>query len=314
MPSVKTKENNMSRTRTWVKTVSGLLALFPSILLSGCSGPATDEAGSKKTAPVEKATNAAAQSIQPSNLQLVLDGPFAIQERISGQPGKIRILIPKAKNHFSPGFDADLNQQLLCQGDFSIDLGKHNPPSMASQIETKSLGNTIAIDTVGIGSIPKSGLYITVLVDSPDQIALMSPTTVTRIGDGNGGGGEYASKVLLRYTGVDPTTVAVKKLTGGPSCTVTLFTILPPVQKTYMYPWAPDFVPVGCDARLQLSMVPSVKEDANHTHAKSAYMAIAKMLGIKRTVDFPSPREMGAGPHNDCRAPLIRVRPLEEAK
>jgi hypothetical protein len=305
----------MSRTRNWLETVFGFLVLSSLILLSGCSRPATDEADSKKAGAVENTTSQAADAKQPSNLQLLLEGPFAIQQFISGQPGKIRILIPKAKNHFEPGFDADLNQQLLCQGDFSIELGKHNP-AKTKEISTESLGHRIAIDTVGIGTLPKSGPYITVLIDSPDEMAPIAPTTVTQIGEGKGGAGEYASKVLLRYTGVDPTKVEVKKLTGGSTCTVMLnvYAVLPLVPKTFRYPWFPDFVPLGSDVRLLLSMVPSVKDDAYHNHAKGAYKAIAKMLGIQRKVNFPNPGEMHGGPHNDCRAPQILVRPLETNK
>jgi hypothetical protein len=289
------------------------LILSAVILSFGCTGRTNGSAEPNKNALNGSGTITPQKADTPTNLQLVLEGPFAIQIHLDGQPGKIKILIPNATDHFDPGFDADLDQHLLCAGDYSVDLPKHSPGLM-TRLDTKSMGRSIQIDTVEIASVPESKKYIGVLIDSPDELVLLEPTTAT-INDPNGESGEYASKALLRYTNIDPSSAMLSKLTGDVTvCKITPKVLsvipLPYRTKSISYPWPPSFAPVGSDVRLLLSMVPSVKDDFYHTHASASYKAIADMLGIKRTVTFPKPSEFNGGPHNDCRAPLILVKPL----
>lgn len=285
------------------------LIIVTVIALTGC-----------KTADNEKSrTTANGSSVEPekgratTNLDFVLEGPFAIQTHLDGQPHKIKILLPNARDHFNPGFDADLNQSLLCQGVYSVDLPKHGDGSMKS-IATTAIDGPIQIDTVDIASVPESRVYIGITIDSPDEVVPLAPTTATIKGP-NGSGEEnvYASTTLLRYTNMDSGAISVRKLTGDPTvCKVTpKFFDLPIPWKTVTvsYPYTPSFVQLGSEIRLSLSMVPSVKDDVSHDHASASYQAIAKMLGVNRTVVFPGTRGMHAGPHNDCRAPQILVQP-----
>jgi hypothetical protein len=284
--------------------------LWAIILSNGCTKESSvtpqpsrtdSESAFSQTAPV------------PANLQIVLEGPFAIQTHLDDQAGKIKILIPKAPDHFDPGFDADLDQHLLCNSEFSVDLPGHSPGLM-KRLETKSMDQPVIIDTVEIASVPNSKKFASVVIDKPDEMALLAPTDAA-INGPNGGGGKYATKVLLRYVGVDPNKVEVQKLSSPKEvCEITpkLLGAVPIPWRTISvhYPYHPEFVPVGSDGRLLLSMVPSVKDDQNHKYASASYTTISSMLGIKRTVTFPRANEFGVGPHNDCRAPQILVNPV----
>ena len=269
----------------------GRALFFSTILISGF-GPQQ----SLGFQTVEQAGRSADGSHQ--NLVLSLEGPFAVQEHIDGHPGKLRILIPRVKDHFEPGFDADLDQYLLCDGDYSIELDGHKPAMTTRSISTSHHNQPIVIDTVGIADPPEPGYRISVLVDTPEALALTGPTEATVTGEHGDMKAMYASKMLLLYTGIN--SIMVKK-TDKKTCH--FGGIL------FQTEWTPSFAQLGGDLRLALSMVPSVT-DSSHKPAKKSYSAIAKMLGIKRSVDFPTHKPF-YGPHNDCLAPLIRVRPLE---
>jgi hypothetical protein len=246
-----------------------------------------------------------------TNLQLVLEGPFAVCTAPPGHQGKFQILVPKDKRHFEPGFDADVNETLLCEGDYSLNLGTRKP----GRAEIKTKDSTRVFDTVAADCPPKSTKYLTLLVDKPDQIVPLTPTTATVTGaNALSGQQEYVTRMLLYYDGVDPNSVHVEKLTPE-RCMIPIKKLGGTrVKKEFTFDWTPSFVNLGGDVRLLFGMMPMRRDNYSHSDAKAAYGAIAKMLNVNRKVDFPKPGQMDFGSHSDCRAPQVLVKPLENTQ
>ncbi len=247
----------------------------------------------------------------PSHLQLVLEGPFAVCTAPSGHPGKFQILIPKAKGHFEPGFDSDAKETLLCEGDYSLNLGARKP----GRAEIRSGDSNVVFDTVAAECPSKSSKYLSLLVDKPDQIVPLTETTATVTGpNAVSGEHEYVSRMLLYYDGVDPNSVTVDPL-NPKACEMPIKELGVTITKQeFEFPWTASFALLGGDVRLLLGMMPTSRDNYFHSDAKAAYRAIATMLKVDRKVDFPKPNSMGFGPHNDCRSPQVLVKPLENAQ
>lgn len=264
---------------------------------------------SPKQAP--KVVEPPAQSTVLQPFEIVLEGPLAVC-KAPGIAGKVKIFIPKASHHFDPGMDADLNQTLLCKDDYAITLdnGSHRPGSMTPQkVVPPNSVDAMEYDNIRGECQPKGNVYATVIVDRPDEVIPTAPTKATIQPDGKGQK-DYASKLVLRYSNVGE--IAVESISKK-SCQVTGTLLGVPVEpKEVTFPFNPVFVP-GRERRLLLSMVPSRVDNILHSDAKGAYKTTVGMFGVKRTIKFPSSRDMGFGPHNDCRSPQVLVVPLEEA-
>src|SRR5439155_25918173 len=107
-----------TRVRLW-KLVAPSVICLTTVLFVSCQRD-SHNGSQPRTGPTSTSDLNARKDVVNSNLQIVLEGPFAVCAAPSTQPGKIEILIPRAKDHFDPGFDADLDQTLLCGGDYSI--------------------------------------------------------------------------------------------------------------------------------------------------------------------------------------------------
>jgi hypothetical protein len=251
-------------------------------------------------------------STPPTNLVLILEGPIAVCTAPDNHPGKILILIPNAKDHFNPGFDAGGNETPLCSEDYHMELGQHKP------------GNPMldaTFDTVPIQCPTASSRYLSLLVDTPDQITAYTTAAATITGDyARPGQRKYVTRTELYYAAVDLTNTFVDQVTPS-ACSVSVPDGTNTQQVPVTFPYSPQFSVSGADKLLVFGMTPSIGDDASHHHEKDAYKAETDMVGVNRAIDFPtqagsksapvkSPKvQRIIGPHNDCRAPQIFVQP-----
>ena len=246
-----------------------------------------------------------------ANLQLILEGPMAVCMAPENKRDSIMILIPRAKGHFQPGFDAGADETLLCQGgEYEFVLEGHEPGNATPGDE---------FDRLHADCPSKGDRYLSLLVHKPDQIL---PFTLTDAkiagGDGSSKSGyyRYASRTVLYYAGVstDPKNSYVVQRKPE-KCEIEVSD--GPFKKKkieFPFPFKPKLV-YG-ENRLLLSMTPTKQDDASHHHARGAYRAVAKMVGVHRSVEFPplskeEEAKMVIGPHNDCRAPQMFMLPPE---
>jgi hypothetical protein len=291
----------------------GTITFYLLLFFLGCnSKPASNS-------PSGPSGNVSPQSAMPTraNLQLVLEGPMAICLRPEKYPGKIQVLIPKAKGHFEPGFDADRNETILCNGEYSLDFGETNsrstvPPELVEQGETRW-------EKMRADCSQKKPGYLSILLEKPDQILPFRETRATISVDNSGSATEssYVTQTLFYYKNVLRDGLSVNRHSDA-KCKVTVK--LPggiKVKRKYKFPqpWKPQFYSLGSDIRLTVGMTPSELDDTMHHHAARAHDEVASMLGVHRTISFPRLSKHAFGllisPHNDCRAPQIMVQPLE---
>jgi hypothetical protein len=284
------------------------------LTLSACHSGSNTVTEQGRGSPPATGTSGVNTSPASKPLQLVLEGPFAVCTAPSQYPGKFQILIPTVGDHFEPGFDTDVGETLLCKGEYSLNLGNRKA-GRGEFLKRQSAGRDVVFDTVAAECPPKSHKYLTLLVDKPDQIEPLTPTTATVTGtNASPDEQEYVSRVMLYYEGVDPTKVQVEKISAG-KCLIPIKALDIAVQeKEFPFPWSASFNKLSSDLRLQLAMTPTLRDNYLHTHAKSSYKAVAKMLGAERSVEFPNALRIEYGPHNDCRAPQVLVEPLENAQ
>jgi len=242
------------------------------------------------------------------SLDVILEGPFAICTSVPGKPGKFKILVPRVGGHFAPGFDSDLSDFALCEGDFSLNLGAGHSPG-PGQIPQPTGPTDPIFDNANLTTCPRSdGRFLSLLVDSPDKVFVASSAKATVTGSSVSGEQLYVTRTVLSYNGVDLSNIKVSR-DSGTACKLDVL-FKDPLK----------FIPSTTEGHLVFSMTPSERDDDTHTDSKAAYKELADTLGLQRTVNFPpsaarsslektSPGISIIGTHDDCRAPQILVTP-----
>jgi len=268
------------------------------------------------------------QSCNPTyaEVELVLEGPMVVCMKPEGFPNQIMILIPKVKGHFEPGFDAGGNETILCREDYELTLGGH------TQVPPTSLKGQ-GFNVVPVACPANPNKYLSLLLDAPDKIQPLTGTQSTITGE-YGSEGVFANRTVLTYLHVDINQDAtpgcqctfVDRRQKGSCKTKVSNGWFSSIDLTVPIPYYPQFSNAGTEKELIFSLTPKQKDDASHHHARDAYKATARLLGLDSTVEFPPLPEndgqknpqiainMILSPHNDCRAPQMFAQPDMAAK
>jgi hypothetical protein len=240
------------------------------------------------------------------NLQLFLEGPFALVE----QKNYIDILaIQPGQMHFPPGFTASLNEAAFCPGDYKLSLKRHSRVPRSRIMKTGAAKSPVILDTYKGEVDPDPKLvYLKLEVPIPNEIWPLLPDQAKIAETGAGLRSAplhwYGTRLVLTYAGVDLSAIQFTGTPKNPACPKEI------VHKP-KFPCPAEVTELNGVGVLTFDMQRRDTSADPYDHAKMAFKMRSEMLGIERSIDYPAPlirRERGI--HNDCRATgLLIVEP-----
>jgi hypothetical protein len=219
-----------------------------------------------------------AQAAAPITLDLIVGGPFAFAQRNDS----LIIWIPNVKDHPKP-FGVGLTDiphlgdrpREFEQGDY--DFTKGIRPSAASNVLVPVQAASIlswSVKKYNLSATPKKKPYLTIKLPIPREIIPWNadPMTVSDTATGSNAATtpRLSTMAILRYEFQDG---------DAPEMTAT-------GQPT----WKATPIPNGTERILFLAVNPPDPKpgEDEHVHARAAFSELAKMVGVKQTIDFPS--------------------------
>ena len=236
------------------------------------------------------------------NLQLLLEGPFALRDNSAGNDDDCKTGTPNCTydifvpdlldSHFVPGFQAEGDGlDLPTAGKYILAITDYKPG------KTQAKGSPLFDCCHRSDNMPASGAYVILNVPKPDEIWGISGVDAIIHGDGaNEGPKSYCTRAVLRYKNINLDKVSVTGMG---------------LLKTKEL----GLVPIGSDALLYFSMIPNDLPTVEH--GMMAYRAAAKMVGFDRYLEYTLGGNIAnrirvdgiGGRQNNCRAVLIKLDP-----
>ena len=219
-----------------------------------------------------------AQAAAPVTLDLIIGGPFAFVQK----GDSLIIWIPNVKGHPKP-FGVGLTDiphlgdrpREFERGDY--DFTKGIRPSAASNVVVPVQGASIlswSIRKYNLSATPKKKPYLTIKLPIPREIVPWNADSMTVSDTATGSNvattPRLSTMAILRYDFQDG---------DAPEMTAS-------GQPT----WKATPIPNGTERILLLAVKPPDPKpgEDEHVHARAAFSELAKMVGVKQTIDFPS--------------------------
>ncbi len=219
-----------------------------------------------------------AQAAAPITLDLIVGGPFAFVQKNDS----LIIWIPNVKDHPKPIGLALTDIPHLGdrprefeKGDY--DFTKGIRPSTAGNILVPVQAASIlswSVNKYNLSATPKKKPYLTIKLPIPREIVPWNADLITVSDTGTGSNvattPRLSTMVILRYQFQDGD---VPEMTAAGQPT-----------------WKAMPIPNGSERILLLAVNPPDPKEGEdeHMHARAAFSELAKMVGVKQTIDFPS--------------------------
>ncbi len=276
--------------------------------------------------------------VQGQNLRLILEGPFVVCETSGTET--LTIAVPNLQSsHFIPTISSDLGDVPL--GDTSAETPQYFDPThdvesrMTLKWDIAHPGpHKMVLNPPRNGQLPNSKFYsekgncddlsvglasVRLFVPVPDEVYALRPVDdpVFVVDDDNLNSYKgvcnspcpYASKIVLRYVGIDPKSIDIETSCSGPGpCTA------PPHEPDHDS-WHPDpTAGISAELQLELSAVPTLVTDGQSVrkHEQLAFKAASTLSGVYRDLkpDRPPAGKRGMAAtsvinHTACQIPPI---------
>jgi hypothetical protein len=216
-------------------------------------------------------TEAAKPAPGPPTLDLIIGGPFIFVQNAND----LTLWIPDVKGHSKPlGFDEGAEPRSFEKGDYDFTKGLRAAAATKILVPVRGGGMlSFSRSKYGLSTRARKSPYLTVKLPTPREILPLNadPITVS-----------------------DPTTGA----TAASTARLSTLTILRydfqagdvPEMDGQGQPWKARPIDHGTEHILVLAIIPPQPQNGQdeHKHARDAFAELAKLLGIKRKIDFPN--------------------------
>ena len=258
-----------------------------------------------------------------TSLDLVFTGPFVFVEKTNG----IEVWLADVPDHHPPVAVSSgdyVNIVTLASG--SYDFSSGIVPAKSMPIPLIPVSNTsilsFSASNENLPGAPQEHPYLTMTLPIPDAIAPWNadPLQVSSLSTAppvSASDPRLATTTILRYTLDGQNHLKMTDLKG--------------------FVWVPTADQIGGESIVAISVQPNEMEN-QHIHAQKAFDTVRNMIGLKRTIRFPStslyyvrnvplnkgvlPQELVAvlpgrlpddvttkGTHTDCMAPSMLITP-----
>jgi len=243
------------------------MALFLALTI-GCKN---DTPAVKTTATSQPSQSEATTAIQ--SLDIFFGGPFVfVQEADS-----VTVWIPSVKGHSDPfGVSSDFDTRPFGKGSYDFTTGVR-PATMPSKvINPVKLGSVLSLSKSldNLSGRPAKQPYMTIKLPIPREIVTWNADPITVSGAPSGSTSastpRLSTLLILRF-----------EFKQGDSPVLTL---------NGKQAWKPKPLKLGSENVLLVSVTPkhANTDEEQHQHARKAFLEVSKMIGISRSIDFPT--------------------------
>lgn len=256
---------------------------------------------------------AVANAQTQTNLQLILEGPFAVCEKT---PGTLTVLVPNLQStHYLAGFMGELDGFVPPDNkddivdyvaypdniDFAMNIQGPNGSTPMRQMKLMSQNSaaTFYSEKADCKNPNPALTSFSLRVPDPDEVwpenptvekiyvhAHQDPSPIGPSGCNSTNGCNYATRIVLRYLDIDPATVS-------------LIDLSPPKQKIVWTPIKNGAITESVggvtvqELRIELSAEPVSGQDYE-THARHAFRMASNVVGVQRDIEFVQKKDNGS--------------------
>jgi hypothetical protein len=216
-------------------------------------------------------TEAAKPAPGPPTLDLIIGGPFIFVQDANG----LTLWIPNVKGHSKPlGFDEGAEPRSFEKGDYDFTKGLRSAAATKILVPVQDGGMlSFSRSKYGLSTTARKTPYLTVKLPTPREILPLNADPITVSDPTTGAAAASSSRLstltILRYDFQAGDALEM----DGPG-----------------QPWKPRPIDHGSEHIVVLAIIPPPPQNGQdeHKHARDAFAELAKLVGIKRKIDFPS--------------------------